>query len=111
MLRLLQFRRWLSKGLSYFRDPHVALWKKGVAAFAILYLFSPIDAIPDFIPVIGWLDDLGVLAIASTWLMRQIEHHSQAVDQGLPRPLEVHSEEGQPRPSTSSGRTGPFRSR
>ena len=31
---------------------------------ALLYTISPIDAIPDVIPVIGWLDDMGILAMA-----------------------------------------------
>jgi uncharacterized membrane protein YkvA (DUF1232 family) len=28
----------------------------------VLYILSPIDFIPDVIPVVGWIDDLGVLA-------------------------------------------------
>jgi uncharacterized membrane protein YkvA (DUF1232 family) len=31
------------------------------AAFALLYGVSPIDALPDFIPVVGWVDDVAVL--------------------------------------------------
>lgn len=37
--------------------------------FAILYLVSPIDIIPDFIPVIGWMDDLVVLALAGAFAL------------------------------------------
>ena len=33
-------------------------------AFAILYVISPIDVIPDFIPGIGWMDDLAVILMA-----------------------------------------------
>jgi len=40
------------------RDPSLALWKKAFIALVIGYLFSPIDLIPDFIPIIGYLDDL-----------------------------------------------------
>ena len=29
-----------------------------VALLALLYVLSPVDAIPDFIPVVGWADDL-----------------------------------------------------
>lgn len=42
-------------------DPKTAI----VLIAALLYLISPIDFIPDMIPVVGWLDDLGVLAIAA----------------------------------------------
>lgn len=28
----------------------------------IVYVVSPIDAVPDFMPVVGWLDDIGVLS-------------------------------------------------
>ncbi len=30
-------------------------------AFALIYLISPIDLFPDFIPIIGWLDDIAVV--------------------------------------------------
>ena len=39
-----------------------------IAVLAMLYVISPLDLIPDFIPVIGWLDDLGVLV----WAARQV---------------------------------------
>jgi len=48
------------------RDPRTPLPAKIVAALVVGYAFSPIDLIPDFIPVLGYLDDvilvpLGVL--------------------------------------------------
>lgn len=43
-----------------------AKWKRVVIALlAFIYIISPLDLIPDVIPVIGWLDDLGVLAWAA----------------------------------------------
>lgn len=56
------------------------LWKAAAGAplrvrlvllLVLLYLASPIDLIPDFIPVLGQLDDLIVIA----WLMRYIDKH------------------------------------
>lgn len=92
MLRLLHLRRWFSRGLSFLRDPHVPVWKKGLALFAVVYVVSPIDVIPDMIPILGWMDDLGVLAIAGTWLAREIDFHATAAEQGVPRPLNVEPE-------------------
>ena len=40
------------------KDPRVPWYAKALAACVIAYLLSPIDLIPDFIPVIGYLDDL-----------------------------------------------------
>ncbi|MDB5617938.1 DUF1232 domain-containing protein [Tardiphaga sp.] len=40
------------------RDPRVPWYAKAVAACVAAYALSPIDLIPDFIPVIGYLDDL-----------------------------------------------------
>ncbi|MCL5612169.1 MAG: YkvA family protein, partial [Chloroflexi bacterium] len=41
-----------------FRDPRTPWYAKIFAALVVAYAFSPIDLIPDFIPVLGYLDDL-----------------------------------------------------
>jgi uncharacterized membrane protein YkvA (DUF1232 family) len=38
---------------------------------ALLYLISPIDAIPDFMPVAGWLDDVAVAGLVLGYLDRK----------------------------------------
>jgi uncharacterized membrane protein YkvA (DUF1232 family) len=35
---------------------------------AVLYVILPADLVPDVIPVAGWLDDLGLIALVSGWL-------------------------------------------
>jgi uncharacterized membrane protein YkvA (DUF1232 family) len=40
------------------RDPRVPWYAKLMAAAVVAYALSPIDLIPDFIPVLGYLDDL-----------------------------------------------------
>ena len=40
------------------RDPRVPLFARIFTGLVVGYAFSPIDLIPDFIPVIGYLDDL-----------------------------------------------------
>ncbi len=44
------------------RDPRTPWYAKALAACVLGYLFSPIDLIPDFLPVIGHLDDLIVVS-------------------------------------------------
>lgn len=34
-----------------------------VAALGVIYLFSPIDLLPDYIPVLGWIDDIAILRV------------------------------------------------
>ena len=52
------------------RDPRVPLGQKAVLAGIAAYLAFPIDIIPDFIPVIGELDDLAVLLLGLNWFLR-----------------------------------------
>jgi uncharacterized membrane protein YkvA (DUF1232 family) len=55
------------------KDPNVPKRAKWLAAAAVGYALSPIDLIPDFIPVIGHLDDL-VIVPGLAWLaLRQID--------------------------------------
>ena len=49
------------KGLWDRRVPWPA---KGAALLSLVYLIMPLDLIPDFIPVLGWLDDLAVIPLA-----------------------------------------------
>ncbi len=44
--------------------PDTPTWAKTVIYGALVYFISPIDAIPDVTPVIGYVDDLGALAAA-----------------------------------------------
>jgi uncharacterized membrane protein YkvA (DUF1232 family) len=41
-----------------YRDPRVPWYAKAFAAVVVAYAFSPVDLVPDFIPVVGYVDDL-----------------------------------------------------
>ena len=49
------------------RDPRTPWWVKALAALVAAYALSPIDLVPDFIPVLGYLDDV-VLLPGLIWL-------------------------------------------
>jgi uncharacterized membrane protein YkvA (DUF1232 family) len=50
------------------RDQRTPLWLRALGYLIIAYALSPIDLIPDFLPVIGYLDEL-ILLPAGLWLM------------------------------------------
>ena len=54
-------------------DPVLPTAAKVALAAAVLYLVSPIDLIPDFIPVLGSLDDLLVAAIVVDGLLNYVD--------------------------------------
>ncbi len=51
------------------RDPLVPRSRKMVVMFAIAYLASPIDLVPDFVPLVGSVDDLVFVGFAVNHLM------------------------------------------
>lgn len=54
------------------RDPGVPFLAKATAVLSIFYVILPIDLIPDFIPFIGWLDDLAAVPLAAYLATRLI---------------------------------------
>lgn len=73
------------------RDPRVPWYAKALALLVTAYAFSPIDLIPDFIPVLGYLDDLVLLPIGIAVTIRLIpapvwaECRARARDETTPR--------------------------
>jgi uncharacterized membrane protein YkvA (DUF1232 family) len=55
------------------RDPRVPRRAKVAVAFAGLWVLSPIDLIPEFLPIIGPLDDVIVVALAFRYAARQVD--------------------------------------
>lgn len=51
-------------------DPRVEWWRKALLVLVIVYLASPIDLVPDFIPVAGQLDDAILVVVALRVLLR-----------------------------------------
>ncbi len=55
-----------------YRDPRVPLYARVFAAVVVGYAFSPIDLIPDPIPVLGYLDDLVLIPLGIALSVRMI---------------------------------------
>lgn len=56
----------------YFRDKNAGFFGKAFVVFAVAYVATPIDLIPEaFLPVIGWLDDIGVVTLA-LWHLNKV---------------------------------------
>lgn len=55
-----------------YRDPRVPLYARIFAGAVVAYAFSPIDLIPDFIPVLGYLDDLILIPLGITIALKMI---------------------------------------
>ena len=76
------------------RDPRTPWYAKAVAIGVVAYALSPIDLIPDFIPVLGQLDELVILP-AGIWLVVRLippdvmnEHRAAAiVAEQIPRSM------------------------
>jgi uncharacterized membrane protein YkvA (DUF1232 family) len=54
------------------RDPRVPWYAKALAALVAGYALSPIDLIPDFIPVVGYLDDVILVPLGIVLVIRLI---------------------------------------
>ena len=66
----LEFGSKLQLGRQLILDRRIPLVARVVLPLLVLYLAMPIDVIPDFIPVIGWLDDVFLLVIALNIVLR-----------------------------------------
>jgi len=66
------------------RDPRVPWYAKALGCCVAGYALSPIDLIPDFVPVLGYLDDVVILPLGVLAVVRLIpprvmaEHRAQA---------------------------------
>ena len=57
-----KFKKEIMMVLAMLRNPTAPVIAKLVALLAAVYIVSPVDLVPDVIPILGWIDD-GVIAI------------------------------------------------
>src|SRR5438093_13242744 len=60
---------------SLISDDRIPIAPRIIALALVLYIASPIDLIPDFIPVIGYFDDILIVLIGAGLLLRSIPRH------------------------------------
>ncbi len=86
-------------------DPRVPRRAKLAVALAGLWVLSPVDLIPEFLPVIGPLDDVVVVALALRYAVRQVPREilleawagDRQLLERLLGPARHNSEDGRPR--------------
>jgi uncharacterized membrane protein YkvA (DUF1232 family) len=73
------------------RDPRTPLPARIIAVLVVAYALSPIDLIPDFVPVLGYLDDLIIVPLGLVLVLRLVpaglmaEYRASAMEQPASR--------------------------
>ena len=62
---------------SLIKDPSAAWKSKAVAIGALLYLITPLDAVPDLVPLFGLSDDVGVIVAAVAMLCAELAKYQK----------------------------------
>lgn len=76
------------------RDPRTPWHAKALGAMVVAYAFSPIDVIPDFIPVLGYVDNMILLPLGVWLTMRLIPPEVMAENR---RRAQAELQSGRPR--------------
>lgn len=71
------------------REPAVPPYLKVVPFAALAYVLSPLDFLPDILPIVGQLDDLGIVILGVKLFLRlcpadAVAFHREAIDQHRP---------------------------
>jgi len=107
-MKLIEKRRHYAKQLGMevyalylaYRDPRVPWYAKIFAACVVGYAFSPIDLIPDPIPVLGYLDDLIILPLGIFLALKMIPKDVMAESR---EKTKVVTKEGKPKNWVAAG--------
>ena len=70
--RARDLKAWIYALYSAYRDPRVPWYARAFALCVVAYAFSPIDLVPDFVPVLGYLDDLVLVPLGIALAIRMI---------------------------------------
>jgi uncharacterized membrane protein YkvA (DUF1232 family) len=54
------------------RHPDAPGWLKLGTGLLLLYVVSPLDRVPDVIPILGWIDDLMLIPMATSYMLERL---------------------------------------
>jgi uncharacterized membrane protein YkvA (DUF1232 family) len=82
---------YISAFFRFLFDFRASIGVKFLVFLSFVYVFVPVDLIPDLIPIVGWLDDLGFVAVALGFMARTIgkyrTNYNEAGNPQLQAPL------------------------
>ena len=70
--RLVLFRKEVVQLWKAFFAPETPFFLKAATLFGAFYLLNPIDIIPDFIPFLGWVDDIILVPLMVSWIVSRL---------------------------------------
>lgn len=76
----------LTTAFRFFLDRRASPLAKIFFLLAVLYVLMPLDLVPDFAVVVGWIDDLGVALAALTSLLVAMRRYSRESERREPVP-------------------------
>lgn len=71
----LSFTKDIKALYNYFVDSSIPWYRKSIVMGALVYFILPIDSIPDLAPLIGYLDDLGVITATIKFLGSELNQY------------------------------------
>jgi uncharacterized membrane protein YkvA (DUF1232 family) len=77
LTRFLTFRNELTTLWRAFLAPETPAHLKALMLLVPAYLLSPIDLIPDVIPILGWVDDFVVVPMLVGWIVRMLPQKAE----------------------------------
>lgn len=80
-----EFRLLISMGKDVFAGRYrINKWNLSIIAATIAYVISPIDALPDMVPLMGWIDDATIVAYAVSKLAGEISKYKAFTQASVP---------------------------
>ena len=58
---------------NYMKSDKIPVGKKFIVIAALIYFITPIDTIPDVIPIVGFLDDIGIISALVKYLGQELK--------------------------------------